>query len=458
MTKNLTEGSPAKLILFFTLPLLAGNIMQQLFAFVDTLVVGRFLGVDTLASVGSTGSLMFLMLGFVIGFASGLSIYTGQRFGAGDMAGVRQSAAACIVLSVLLTVILTVLGVFLARPMLLLMQTPAEILDGAYSFIAIIYGGIVAFIFIQLGANLVRALGDSKGPMLLQAAGLGLNIVFEPVVIVCFGWGIPGAALATIAAQLCGNVLFFFYIRRYVPQLHITRRDFTVPFSVYKAHLSIALPMAFQGSIIAIGAVILQVALNGLGPAAVASYSASQRIESIAMMPMMSFGIAMAAYTAQNFGAKKPHRIVSGVRSCAVMSVGFSFLAGAFLIVFGSDIMHLFVGDGHPDVIAYGQQYLTVNGVTYWILSLLFIFRYTLQGLGDSVVPTIAGVMELIMRSGASFFLCGWLGYLGACLANPMAWAGSCIPLAIAFFWRRKGLLSARNIDELARPVRPQGE
>ena len=229
----------------------------------------------------------------------------------------------------------------------------------------------------------------------------------------------------------------------------MTRADFCVPFSVYKKHLAVALPMGFQGSIIAIGAIILQVVLNGLGPEAVASYAASQRIESIAMMPMMSFGIAMAAYTAQNYGAKNPRRIIEGVRKCAYMSIAFSFFAGALLITFGGDIMRLFVGAGHEDVISYGKMYLTVNGVTYWILSLLFIFRYTLQGLGQSVVPTIAGVMELLMRAGAAIFLCGWLGFLGACLANPMAWIGSCIPLAIAYFWTRRQLVKARGIEEL---------
>lgn len=440
MVKNMTEGSPARLIFFFTLPLLAGNIMQQLFAFVDTLIVGRFLGVEALAAVGCTGALMFLMLGFIIGFTSGISIYTGQRFGAGDMAGVRQSGAACAILAALASLVLTTLGVLSCWDLLLLMETPPEILGEAYSFISLIYGGIAAFIFLQTGANLIRALGDSKGPLVLQAIGLGLNILFEPIAILVFGWGIPGAALATIAAQLCANACCLFYIYRFVPQLHVRRQDFRVPLRIFAEHLRIGLPMGFQGSIIAIGAVILQIALNGLGPVAVASYAAAQKIESIAMMPMMSFGIAMAAYTAQNYGARKLSRIREGVKKCCYMSVSFSLAAGALLIAFGPAMLHLFVGDGHPDVIEYGHTYLIVNGVCYWILSFLFIFRYTLQGLGQSFVPTVAGIMELFMRSGAAIFLCGWIGYFGACLANPMAWLGSCVPLAIAYGWTRKRL------------------
>ena len=446
MTKNLTEGEPARLILFFTLPLIAGNIFQQLYAFVDTLLVGRFLGVAALAAVGSTGPLMFLMLGFVIGFSTGLSIYTGQRFGARDEEGVRRSVAACAVLSLAASIVLTAIGVFFCRQFLLWMQTPAEILEGAYSFISLVYAGICLFVFYQTQTNLVRALGDSKTPTVLLAVGLSLNIVFEPIAILVLGWGIPGAALATLASQVCGNLLCLVFILRRVPALHTRLSDWRPDLSLYWAHLRIALPMGFQSSIIAIGAVILQVALNHLGPTAVAAYAAAQKIESVAMMPMMSFGIAMAAYTAQNYGARQFHRIGEGVRKCSYMSLAFAVAAGAGLIAFGPSLLALFVGAGEREVISLGHEYLIVNGVCYWILSLLFIFRYTLQGLGQSVVPTIAGIMELLMRAGAAIFLVGWLGYVGACLANPMAWIGSCVPLAIAFFWTWRGF-KKRYID-----------
>ena len=435
MTKNLTEGEPAKLILFFTLPLIAGNIFQQLYAFVDTLLVGRFLGVEALAAVGCTGSLMFLMLGFVIGFSTGITIYTGQRYGAKDEKGVRQSAAACTILSLVASFFLTIVGVALCPFFLVWMQTPPEIMEGAVSFISIVYGGIVMFVFLQMQTNILRALGDSRLPTIILAFTLILNIIFAPIALLVLEWGIPGAAIATVAAQFIGNAVCYLYIRRRVPALHTQREDWHVSRAVLWEHLKLGLPMGFQSSIIAIGAIILQVALNNLGPTAVAAYAASQKVDSVAMMPMMSFGLAMAAYTAQNYGAQKYDRIADGVRKCCYMSVAFSILAGILLILFGADIMYLFVGEGQQQVIDYGQQYLLVNGSCYWILSLLFIFRYTLQGLGQSVVPTIAGIMELIMRTAAAVFLCASLGYLGACLANPMAWLGSCVPLAIAFFW-----------------------
>ena len=196
--------------------------------------------------------------------------------------------------------------------------------------------------------------------------------------------------------------------------------------------------MGFQASIIAIGAVVLQVALNNLGPLAVASYAASQKVDAVALMPMMSFGMAMAAYTAQNYGARKYDRIIEGVKKCAYMSVGFALLAAAFNINFGADLMYLFVGDGQDEVISYGQTYLTVNGLCYFLLALLSIFRYTLQGLGQSTVPTVAGIMELVMRVVAAIVLVKYWGFLGACFANPLAWLGACIPLAWAYFVVRR--------------------
>lgn len=440
MTKSMTEGSPAKLILFFTLPLLAGNIFQQLYAFVDTLIVGRFLGVQALAAVGCTGSLMFLMLGFVVGLTSGLSIYTGQRFGAEDYDGVRRSVVSCTIISLAVSVILTVLGVYGCRALLFVMRTPPEILDGAYEFISIIYGGVVIFIFLNMLTNIVRALGDSKTPTYIMAVGLTINIILEPLAIVVLEWGIPGAAIATLISQFIGCMITLAYILKKLPILHTRREDWRWDSENIKAHLKIGLPMGFQTIIIAAGAIILQVSLNRLGPTAVAAFAAAQKIDVIAMMPMMSFGLAMAAYTAQNYGARKFARIEEGVKKCIYMSGGFSLFAGAFVILLGTDIMYLFVGKGQEEVIALGREYLITVGLSFWILALLFIYRFTLQGLGKSTVPTFAGVMELIMRAVAAIWLVDMWGFTGACLANPMAWLGSCLPLAVAFYYTRRKL------------------
>ena len=438
--KDLTEGEPAKLIFYFTLPLLAGNVFQQLFGFVDTLIVGRFLGVEALAAVGCTGSLMFLMLGFVMGMTSGFSIFTGQRFGAKDYAGIRYSVVVCMTLSIIATIILSAIGVIYCRELLILMQTPPEILDGAYDFIVIIYGGVGGFVIIQMQSNLIRALGDSKMPTVIQATTLCINIALEPVAIIVLGLGIPGAAGATILSLILGNIVCAVYIKKKVPLLHVTKEDFYFDKAVIYEHLKIGLPMGFQASIIAIGAVVLQMALNGLGPVAVASFADAQRVDAIATMPMMSFGIAIAAYTAQNFGAKKFSRISDGVKKTVWMSCSFSVAIAIINIMFGTKLIEIFVGEGQEQIIEYGQIFLVTNGVSYWLLALLFIFRSALQGLGKSFVPTVAGAMELIMRIAAAIFLVDLWGYFGACLANPMAWLGSVIPLSIAFFIIRRNM------------------
>jgi len=446
MTKNLTEGAPARLIFFFALPLVAGNMMQQLYAFIDTLIVGRFLGVNALAAVGCTGSLMFLALGFIMGFCTGVTIYTGQRFGAGDAAGVRKSAAACVQLGLLVGLTLTAIVLPLTRTLLVLMETPPEIIDGAQDFISIVFAGLTIFLLLYLQNCLIRALGDSKTPTIFLGITLALNIVFEPIAILVLQWGIPGAALATVFAQAIGALVFFIYIRRRVPVLHTRWTDWKPDRAVLIAHLRMGLPMAFQASVIAIGAIIVQVALNNLGALPVAAYAATQKIDAVAVMPLISFGYAMAAYTAQNYGAQKYERIRAGVRACLKMSMAFAVGIGILLIAFGTHVLALFVGAdaaGAEEVIAYGRTYLIVTGSTYTLLSLLLVYRNVLQGLGQSVIPTIAGVMELIMRAVAAIFLCSSFGFLGACMAYPLAWIGAAVPVVLAYFWTEKTLRPA---------------
>ena len=295
--------------------------------------------------------------------------------------------------------------------------------------------------------NLIRALGDSKMPTVIQATTLCINILLEPIAIIGLDLGIPGSAGATIVALTLGNILCVLYIKKRVPYLHVRREDFSFDRAFSLEHLRIGLPMGFQSSIIAIGAVVLQIALNGLGSVAVAAFAAAHRVDGIAVMPMMSFGVAMAAYTAQNFGAKQFGRIVEGVKKCMLMSCSFSVLVAVFNIYLGAEIIELFVGVEATQVVEYGRLFLIITGLSYWALALLFIFRFTLQGLGKSFVPTLAGIVELIMRIAAAIFLVDWLGFLGACLAAPMAWIGGLLPLAIAFFMTARKLLRGENFD-----------
>lgn len=440
MTRKMTEGNPAKLILIFTIPLLIGNIFQQFYNMADTLIVGRILGVHALAAVGCTGSISFLILGFAMGVSGGLSIITAQRFGAKDEKGVRRSVAASVWISLGVTIVLTAISVPFARNILELMNTPAEIVDDAYRYIVVILGGIIASMLFNLLSNIIRALGDSKTPLLFLVIACVLNVVLDFVLIMKTNLGLAGAAWATIIAQLASGIMCLIYIKKNLPILHLTKEDWKVSGRDIRQHLSIAMPMGFQMSIIAIGAVVLQFVLNGLGATAVAAFSAAQRIDQIATQPMNSFGITMGTYAAQNYGAGKIDRIKKGVFQCCLISVGFSIVMGLVNIFAGYQLAGLFVGKGQGNVQAMAQTYLQINGALYLVLALLFIFRFTLQGLGKGVVPTIAGIMELLMRTFAAIFLTGAIGFAGACWASPLAWIGACIPLAIAYFFTMRNL------------------
>lgn len=374
------------------------------------------------------------MIGFIIGLTTGFSIVTGQKFGAGDIDGVKKSVAACAVLSFASMVVLVVVGVAFAMPALQLMQTPPEIIEDAYSFISIICAGIGVTMFVNMLSNLLRVLGDSRTPLFFLIFAVVLNIVLELLFILYFSMGVAGAAWATVGGQLISGIAALFYIKKYVPILHLRRSDWKVSRDMLWQHVKMGLPMAFQASIISIGAIILQISLNQLGPVAVAAFSAAQKVDMLANMPMMSFGMTMAVYTAQNYGAKNYARIRLGVRQCIMMSVSFAIACGLINIVFATDMMKAFVGEGQPEVVAYGQTYLNITGASYFILALLFIYRYTLQGLGKSFAPTLAGVMELVMRVFAAVVVTAYFGYTGACLANPFAWIGAAVPLGIAYY------------------------
>ncbi|MDM7646513.1 MATE family efflux transporter [Leuconostoc falkenbergense] len=431
--RDLTQGSQAKQILFFTIPLVIGNLFQQLYNFSDTLIVGQTLGVKALAAVGATGSIMFLILGFVQGFTAGLSIITAQRYGARDIAGVRKSMASTLLVSGITTVVVTITSLVIVYPLLKLMQTPAEILNQAFVFIAIILAGIFATMGYNVTANALRAVGDSRSPLIYLIIGMVANIILELWFILGLKLGVGGAALATVLAQLISTVFSFWHIYKYSPLLQVTRSDLKWDSKDIRIHLHAGLPMGFQSSIIAIGALVLQGALNTLGTDAVAATTAAQRIDQVATLPLMSFGITMATFAAQNYGARQFDRILIGVKQALVMSMGFGLFMGIIEILFGDLAVMLFVGSGQHEVLNLAQQYFWANGAFYYILSALFIIRYVLQGLNDAKTPTYAGIAELIMRTVAAVVLVGPFGFFGASLANVLAWVGSLVVMIPAY-------------------------
>lgn len=434
MAKDMTSGKPIKLIWNFTIPLLIGNLFQQLYNMADTFIVGRTIGVHALASVGSTGSIIFLILGFANGLTAGLAIPLAQRYGAKNYSGVKRSFYVSILISAVVAILLTILSMVFCRQILEIMQTPVEIIDGAYDYLMVIFAGIFSSMAFNLLSNIFRSIGDAKTPLYFLVIACIMNIILDVVFIAGFGMGVEGAGYATVLSQIFSALACIIYIWKKIPILRLNSKDFVAESSDVKEHVRISFPMAFQSSIIAIGAIIIQITLNQLGATAVAAYTAAQKIDQVAILPMMSFGVTMATFVAQNYGAKKYDRIWRGVRDCIKLSLTFAISVGIILNLFSPIFIRAFVGVGHEEVVELGAIYFITNGTMYSLLSLLFIYRYTLQGVGKTFTPTVAGIMELFMRAFAAVVLSNLYGYTGATMANPLAWLGSLIPLMIAYY------------------------
>lgn len=434
MAKDMTSGKPIKLIWNFTIPLLIGNLFQQLYNMADTFIVGRTIGVHALASVGSTGSIIFLILGFANGLTAGLAIPLAQRYGAKNYSGVKRSFYVSILISAVVAILLTILSMVFCRQILEVMQTPAEIIDGAYDYLMVIFAGIFSSMVFNLLSNIFRSIGDAKTPLYFLVIACIMNIILDVVFIAGFGMGVEGAGYATVLSQIFSALACIIYIWKKIPILRLNSKDFVAESSDVREHVRISFPMAFQSSIIAIGAIIIQITLNQLGATAVAAYTAAQKIDQVAILPMMSFGVTMATFVAQNYGAKKYDRIWRGVRDCIKLSLTFAISIGIILNLFSPIFIRAFVGVGHEEVVELGAIYFITNGTMYSLLSLLFIYRYTLQGVGKTFTPTVAGIMELCMRAFAAVVLSNLYGYTGATMANPLAWLGSLIPLMIAYY------------------------
>lgn len=440
MTKDMTTGNPVKLILLFSIPLLIGNIFQQFYSMVDTIIVGRFIGVDALAAVGSTGSMSFLINGFVVGLTSGFAVLVSQKFGAKDEEGLKKAVASALVLSLIATGIVTLVSVLLAKPMLHLMNTPDNIIDDANAYIIIIYAGTIATVVYNIIAGILRALGDSKTPLYFLIVASILNIVLDIVFIVNFSMGVAGAAWATIISQGVSGLLCIVYTYKKYKILRLKKEDFKVMSRVYKKHLKIGIPMALQFSITAIGIMTVQGALNVFGSSAIAAYTAASKVLQIVMQPAITFGVTMATYCGQNLGAKNYIRIKEGVKKCTEISVITSIIAGIILVFGGKFFVGLFIENPDASILAYAQECLNYSAIFFIPLGLIFIYRNALQGMGESFVPMMAGAFELIARSVVAFTLPSFIGYTGICLADPVAWLSAAIPLGIYYFKKMKSI------------------
>ena len=439
MTKNMTVGNPWKIIISFTIPVLLGNLFQQLYNMVDSIIVGRFLGEHALAAVGATGCINFLVLGFAIGIAQGFGVMIAHTFGAGDYSKLRHYAALSILLGIVISAVLTVVTIVFSRGLLTLMNTPENILDMANTYITIIYVGIPATMFYNIFASILRGIGDSKTPLYFLILSSVINIVLDLFFIIGLHLGVAGAALATILGQAVAALWCMFYMFRKFEILRLTRADFTPDKEGFKRLLVIGLPMALNYSITAIGTMILQSAINMFGTSAVASFTATSKIESICCQTSLSLGTTMSTYCGQNLGAGKFRRILHGMRIGLILCAVFSAVSMTIYAVFAKPLIHLFLSTPSDAVIAFGTRYLFLSGILLFPLSLVFLYRNALQGLNRNLIPLLGGVAEMIARLCVSTIAVKLVSYDGVCIASPLAWVAADILLVTAWIvWRKK--------------------
>ena len=433
--RDMTKGSPTRIILGFTLPLFLGNVFQQFYNMADTIIVGQFVGTGALAAVGSTGTIMFLITGFATGLGTGFTILTAQRFGAGDMKGMRRSVFTAAVLTVIVSVLVTAVSVIFMHPLLDLMQTPADIYDDAYAYIIVIMWGLAAQMLYNLLSALLRAIGNSKMPLYFLILAAALNVVLDLVFIINFQMGTAGAAYATVISQGISGLLCLLYIVKAVPIFRLSRREMVMDGKMMAEQLKVGLPMALQFSITAIGSIMVQTSLNMLGSTLVAAYTAAGKIEQILTQAYTALGTAMANYSAQNVGAGDIPRIRQGFRAATIWGGVYSVVAGVLVMTVGKYLTYLFVSSDAAMLLDSVDLYLKCIGFFFIPLNIVNAYRNGLQGLGYGLLPMTAGVAELAGRGVIAVISARYSSYFGICMAGPAAWVLAGGLLVVLYFY-----------------------
>ena len=432
---DMTTGNPMKIIFNFTLPIFIGNVFQQFYNMADAVIVGKFVGNKALAAVGSTGTIMFLIYGFVVGMTAGFTVLTAQKFGAGDMPAMRRTVAGASFLSLLVGLVLTAAFMAFMKPWLTLMHTPEDIFADAYAYIMIISAGILAQMLYNLLASILRALGNSRVPLYFLILSALLNIVLDLVFIIVFHMGAAGAAAATVISQGVSGALCLVYIVKKVPLLHMTREDWKLSGALLGTQIRIGIPMALQYSITAVGTMMVQASLNILGSTLVAAYTAAGKIEQIVTQAYVAMGTTMATYGAQNMGAGNISRIRQGFKASTVIGVVYAVVSAALVMTVGKYMTYLFVSEDVALIMDSVNTYLVCAGIFFIPLAIVNIYRNGIQGLGYGLLPMMAGVAELAGRGVVAVIAASQKSYLGVCLASPAAWVLAALLLIGMYYY-----------------------
>ena len=430
----MTVGSPVKLIIQFMIPMFLGNVFQQFYNIVDSIVAGQFIGVDALAAIGSTGSLMFFVTGWLNGLSSGFAIIVAQRFGARKYDEMRHYVAMSFYLMAAFALVMTAAFLALNEPILRLMNSPENVMHDVKSYMGIIYAGLIITAAYDILAAVLRALGDSRSPLYFLIISAGINVVLDIALICVFGMGVEGCAYATVLAQGISAMCCIMYIVKKYPILHLKKENFAISLDSFRRLIALGIPMGLQFSITAIGTIIVQGAVNIYGTTYMAGFSAAGKIQNIASMVAVSMGATIATYVGQNRGAGKMDRVKQGVNYCWIMLLVWSVIEMLLMYFGGKYFTYLFVSSSQTDVINVSVTYFHTVFWAYPFLCTIFLFRNALQGMGYGLVPMLGGVFELVARTAIVVFVAGKTTFAGVCLADPVAWIAALIPLIPYYF------------------------
>ena len=438
MTKDLTKGSPLTLIITFAFPAFLGMLFQQFYNVMDTIIVGKLLGIGPLAGVGSTGSLNFMVLGFCMGVCNGFAIPIAQKFGAGDEVELRKFVANALWLTAIFSLVLTVPVCVFCRPILQAMSTPEDVFEYAYRYIFIIFLGIPAAFLYNILAAILRSLGDSKSPVLFLALSSVLNIGLDIVSIKVFGMNVDGTAWATVISQGVSGVICFFYMKKRFSVLNMSAQERKPDAAKMKRLCYMGIPMGLQYSVTAIGSLVIQATMNGFGSVAVAGATAANRINGFLTCPIEALGASMAPYVGQNLGAGKLDRVSRGVLDAALCGFVCSGVLYVIIWLFGAPLTGIFLDEPDPEVLSYAIEFLRIVGAGYCLLTLVNVVRFSIQGLGFSMLAILSGVMEMIARTIAGLVIAPHIGFAAVALGHPLAWFFADCFLIPAFLMCRK--------------------
>lgn len=446
---DMTVGSPTRDIVKFAVPLIGGYILQQMYLIIDAAIVGHVVGVDALAAVGASASIMFLIMGFCNGACAGFAIPVAQEFGAKDFHSMRCYVGNAIRLGVIIAVLTTVVTSLLCGRILMLVNTPAEIFHDAYAFLLINFLAIPFTIAYNMLSGFIRALGDSKQPFYFLIASSAVNILLDFILIISFGMGVEGAAIATMLSQAFASMLCLLYIKKKMRLLIPQGDERAYDEKKTLRLLNNGIPMGLQFSITAIGSIMLQSANNALGTIYVASFTASIRVKYLFTCVFENIGVAMATYCGQNLGAHKLERVKLGIKAAVKIMMVYFVISIAIIYPFADELMTLFVESGETEIISNAAMYMRISSYFFPVLGILTILRYSLQGLGFSNLSMLSGVMEMIARCGVSLWLVPALHFLGVCYGDPTAWIAADLFLVPAMLIVYKHLGKRHALIEL---------